>query len=153
MASESSMPQVTPADQGLLNQFSTQIRHRDRLAAVLSQLEFEKEQVDDLSLELEMIDDEKVSWIPSGTSALNGISTITNTLNASRVDNTEGAIAHECFVKLSVEETLERLEQRGELLDREIDETKTKVESLDTTLKELKTTLYAKFGDGINLER
>lgn len=126
-----SLPQVTPEDQEKLNKFSQMMINKDRLTEELTSLEFEKEQIDDVSLELEMADeDEKIGYILSQTSTI-----------------------YESFFKLKPEEIIERLETRGEKLSEKIDSLKNQVEELDEGMKNLKTELYAKFGDSINLER
>lgn len=125
------MPQVTPEDQAKLNEFSQKMMQRDRLAQELATLEFEKEQMDDVSLELEMVDEEeKVGYV----------------LNT-RTD------IYESFVRLKPEEIIARLEERTEKLEGKIESLKEEIELLDDTMKGLKTQLYAKFGDSVNLER
>lgn len=126
-----SLPQVTPADQEKLNGFSQKMMQIDRLSQELSTLEFEKEQIDDVSLELEMIDeDENVGYVLNSRTEI-----------------------YESFIKLKPEEIISRLELRNEKLETRIESLKEEIETLDGSMKSLKTDLYAKFGESINLER
>lgn len=85
----------------------------------------EKEYLDDVSMEIELIDeDELVNYKISSV-----------------------------FVKLKQSDAVEKLEKDSEILDTQIGELETKVEEIDERLSELKTQLYTKFGDNINLER
>lgn len=125
------LPQVTPGDQANLNEFSQKMMQLDRLSQELATLEFEKEQIDDVSLELEMIDeDEKVGYVLNSRTEI-----------------------YESFIKLKPEEIITRLETRNESLETKIDSLREEIETLNDSMKGLKTQLYAKFGDSVNLER
>lgn len=85
----------------------------------------EKEYLDDISLEIELIDeDEKIQYKIG-----------------------------DVFVFLKQSEVVEQLEKDAEQLDSKIEKLEEKESQLDFRISELKTILYAKFGDNINLER
>lgn len=85
----------------------------------------EKEYLDDISLEIELIDeDEKIQYKIG-----------------------------DVFVFLKQSEVVEQLEKDAEQLDSKIEKLEEKESQLDSRISELKTILYAKFGDNINLER
>lgn len=117
--------EVTFEDQKKINEFSKLIQKKDSLSAELNKQKQEKEYLDDVSMEIELIDeDELVNYKVSSV-----------------------------FVKLKQEDAVEKLEKDGELLDGQISELETKLETIDDKLSDLKTQLYTKFGDNINLER
>jgi prefoldin subunit 4 len=58
----------------------------------------------------------------------------------------------EVFIHCSQDETLALLDKDKDKLQKEIDGMKGEVETLAERMSELKTYLYAKFGDNINLE-
>ncbi|GME75215.1 unnamed protein product [Ambrosiozyma monospora] len=117
--------QVTFEDQQKINQFSTLISRKDLLSAELEEYKKEKDYLDDLSLEIELIDeDEKLNY---------------------KIGDT--------FVLLKQSDIVERLEKDVEVLDKKIEVLESQVEDLDDLLTSLKKLLYAKFGNAINLER
>ncbi|XP_005105817.1 prefoldin subunit 4 [Aplysia californica] len=58
----------------------------------------------------------------------------------------------EVLVEMTMEEAQAELEKAKELCQQEIDGLKAKAEGFKDTLSELKTALYAKFGNNINLD-
>eukprot|EP00667_Euglena_gracilis_P025774 EG_transcript_30488 len=58
----------------------------------------------------------------------------------------------EAFVAMSVERVEELLEERKALLEKEIADLDMELEGIQTTMKEFKAQLYAKFGKSIYLE-
>ncbi|ODQ61931.1 hypothetical protein WICANDRAFT_82089 [Wickerhamomyces anomalus NRRL Y-366-8] len=117
--------EVTFEDQKKINEFSKLIQKKDLLSAELTKQKQEKEYLDDVSMEIELIDeDELVNYKVSSV-----------------------------FVKMKQEDAVEKLEKDSEILDGQISELETKLEDIDDKLSELKTQLYTKFGDNINLER
>lgn len=117
--------QVTLEDQKKINEFSKLILRKDSLEAELSKERQEKEYLDDVSMELELFDeDEKVQYKIG-----------------------------EVFVFLKQGKVLEQIEKDTEEIDGKIESLEEKQNEIDSRLKELKTQLYAKFGDNINLER
>lgn len=134
--------QVTFQDQQQINKFSTLMTHYDRLNDQLARLEADKEQIDDVTLELELVDeDEPVDFLIGGdTPETSG-------------ENTSSAIGDGCFVKLKQSEVMLRLEAQAAEIEQNISATRSKIDDLSKTLSSLKSSLYAKFGNAINLER
>ncbi|KAG7697569.1 hypothetical protein KL930_000376 [Ogataea haglerorum] len=117
--------EVTWQDQQKINSFSTLISKRDALSATLDENKQEKEYLDDLALEIELVDeDEKLNY---------------------KIGDS--------FVLMKQSEIVERLEKDQELLDSKIRELESQIEDIDQELNNLKKLLYAKFGNAINLER
>lgn len=117
--------QVTLEDQKKINEFSKLILRKDSLELDLSKERQEKEYLDDVSMELELIDeDEKVQYKIG-----------------------------EVFVYLKQNKVLEQIEKDTDVIDEKIISLEDTLNTIDSRLKELKTQLYAKFGDNINLER
>ncbi|CAB4257241.1 similar to Saccharomyces cerevisiae YNL153C GIM3 Subunit of the heterohexameric cochaperone prefoldin complex which binds specifically to cytosolic chaperonin and transfers target proteins to it [Maudiozyma barnettii] len=117
--------QVTLADQKKINEFSKLIMRKDVCEADLAQQRQEKEYLEDVSLEIELIDeDEKVQYKIG-----------------------------ELFVFLKQSEVVEQLEKDGEVIDEKIENLESRETEINERLATLKSDLYAKFGDNINLER
>lgn len=134
--------QVTFQDQQEINEFSTLMTHYDRLNDQLVRLEADKEQVDDVTLELELVDeDELVDFLIGGE------------IPETAGENSSSLVGDGCFVKMKQSEVMQRLETRANELDEKIDSTKAEIDTLNKTLSSLKSSLYAKFGSAINLER
>lgn len=134
--------QVTFQDQQEINEFSTLMTHYDRLNDQLVRLEADKEQVDDVTLELELVDeDELVDFLIGGE------------IPETAGENSSSLVGDGCFVKMKQSEVMQRLETRANELDEKIGSTKAEIDTLNKTLSSLKSSLYAKFGSAINLER
>ncbi|KAG7820917.1 hypothetical protein KL928_001001 [Ogataea angusta] len=117
--------EVTWQDQLKINSFSTLISKKDALSATLDVNKQEKEYLDDLALEIELVDeDEKLNY---------------------KIGDS--------FVLMKQSEIVDRLEKDQELLDSKISELESQIEDIDQELNNLKKLLYAKFGNAINLER
>ncbi|KAH3666139.1 hypothetical protein OGAPHI_004328 [Ogataea philodendri] len=117
--------EVTWEDQKKINSFSTLISKKDSLTVVYEKNKQEKEYLDDLTLELELVDeDDKLSY---------------------KIGDS--------FVLLKQSEIMERLEKDQELLDSKISESESQIDTIDQELASLKKQLYAKFGNAINLEK
>lgn len=117
--------QVTLGDQKKINEFSKLIMRKDTIVQELSNGRQEKEYLDDVSLEIELIDeDEKVQY---------------------RIGD--------IFVFLKQSEVIEQLEKDTEIMDVKIEKLESKESEINDRLNVLKSELYAKFGDNINLER
>lgn len=117
--------QVLYEDQQKINEFSKLIMRKDAVEQELVVQRQEKEYLDDISLEIELIDeDEKIQYKIG-----------------------------DVFVFLKQSEVVEQLEKDAEQLDSKIEKLEEKESQLDSRISELKTILYAKFGDNINLER
>lgn len=117
--------EVSWADQQKINKFSTLINKKDELSATVEKLTSEKEYIDDLALEIELLDDD---------------------------DKVQYKIG-EVFVHLKVEKAVQKIEKENEALDEKISTSNEEIEAIDEQLEELKQALYAKFGNNINLER
>lgn len=116
---------VTFEDQQKINEFSKLIMRKDAIEQELNIQRQEKEYFDDVSLELELIDEDEPIKYKVGV----------------------------IFLHLKQKEVVEQLERDLESTQARIDELESEEEGLDSQLKELKSILYAKFGDNINLER
>lgn len=98
---------------------------KDALNQELSILKQEKEYLDDVSLEIELIDEDEQIQYKIG----------------------------DVFVFMKQSDVVEQLEKDAEKLDAKIESLEDSDSEIDTRISELKSSLYAKFGDNINLER
>ncbi|KAH3683174.1 hypothetical protein WICPIJ_005871 [Wickerhamomyces pijperi] len=113
-------------DQMKINEFSKLIQRKDTLQAQLKKEQQEKEFLEDVSLEIELLDeDELVNYRLTKTA----------------------------FVKMKQSKLVEKLEEDGEALDFIIRDLDQQLDDIEDRLGELKKDLYTKFGDNINLER
>ncbi|EMG47055.1 GIM3 Prefoldin subunit 4 [Candida maltosa Xu316] len=117
--------EVTREDQNKINKFSTIIFKKDEIVSKLDSLKTEKEYLDDLSIELELLDEDEEIMYKVGDS----------------------------FVYLKVSSVIERIENDMETLSGQINEIGDLVDEYDEELNGLKVQLYDKFGKNINLER
>ncbi|SCV05238.1 LANO_0H03092g1_1 [Lachancea nothofagi CBS 11611] len=117
--------QVLYEDQQKINEFSKLIMRKDTINQELAHFKQEKGYLDDVSLEIELIDEDEQIQYKIG----------------------------EAFVFLKQSEVVEQLEKDAEVLDAKIDELEDSESEVDSRISDLKTVLYAKFGDNINLER
>lgn len=117
--------QVSFEDQQNINAFSKLIMRRDRVETELKQLKQEKEYLDDVSLELELVDEEEAVHYKVG----------------------------DVFLLLKQHEVIARLESDAALLDERVEKLDSQIQDIDEELGNLKKGLYAKFGNNINLER
>ncbi|GMF04551.1 unnamed protein product [[Candida] boidinii] len=108
-----------------INKFSTLFAKKELLTAELNDFKKEKDYLDDLSLELELIDEDELINYKIG----------------------------ETFVKLKQTEVLKRLEKDNSKIDNNVETLESEITTIDNKLSLLKTQLYAKFGTAINLER
>ena len=112
-------------DQQKINQFSSLISQKDTLAAEKATFQTEKEYIEDLALEIELLDsDEKVQYKIG-----------------------------DAFVFLDVSRAVEMVEKENQRLEEKISAAAEAIEEIDAKLAELKAHLYSKFGKNINLER
>lgn len=112
-------------DQQKINQFSSLINQRDLHSDQLKALQTEKEYIDDLALEIELVDEDEKIQYKIGDS----------------------------FVSVSVSKAVEMIEAEHELLDVKIATLSEKIAEIDSKINLLKAHLYGKFGNNINLER
>lgn len=117
--------QVTFEDQQKINEFSKLIMRKDAIAQELSLQREEKEYLDDVSLEIELIDEDEPVQYKVG----------------------------DLFIFMKQSKVTAQLEKDSERLDNKIETLEDKQRDIDSRLDALKATLYAKFGDNINLER
>lgn len=75
----------------------------------------------------------------------------TNELMLSDEDSIRYAIG-ECFVHFERESAENRLESLTEETQKELDSAQSQIEEIQDQMKSLKASLYAKFGNSINLE-
>lgn len=124
-AGQQNTAEVLWEDQQKINRFSSVINKKDQLVAQLEKYKTEKEYVDDLALEIELLDDDEKVQYKVGDS----------------------------FVFVGVTRAVEMIEKENEVLDKQIDSTADEISELDLELATLKAHLYGKFGNNINLER
>lgn len=117
--------EVTYEDQKSINTFSKLINKKDTLTTNLKNLNTEKEYLDDVLLELELIDEDEIINYK--------ISTV--------------------FLKLPQSQIIPKIESSLSSLNTEIDQLESQIDEIDSTLDTLKKKLYTKFGNTINLER
>lgn len=117
--------EVSWEDQQKINKFSSLINKKDELTALVGKYKQEKEYIEDLSMEIELLDeDEKIQYKIG-----------------------------EVFMLLKVNVAVGRIEKENEKLDEQISTTSEEIDEIDEKLNELKKALYTKFGNNINLER
>ncbi|KAF8585932.1 Prefoldin, subunit 4, partial [Ramaria rubella] len=117
-------PEVTWEDQQRINTFSKlNARIRD-IEDQLTQLKQDKEALDDLSMELELVDEDEPVLYRVG----------------------------EAFIHISLAEAQKLLNRDQESLDTEIAKVRDGADECEKSMKELKVALYAKFGKAINLD-
>ncbi|EDK37444.1 hypothetical protein PGUG_01542 [Meyerozyma guilliermondii ATCC 6260] len=117
--------EVSWEDQQRINKFSSLINKKDDLQDTLKNYTVEKEYLDDLGLEIEMLDEEEKIQYKIG----------------------------EAFFFLSADQATLKIEKQDEELASKISKTEETIDEIDEQLASLKKQLYAKFGSNINLER
>lgn len=117
--------EVSWEDQQRINKFSSLINKKDDLQDTLKNYTVEKEYLDDLGLEIEMLDEEEKIQYKIG----------------------------EAFFFLSADQATLKIEKQDEELASKISKTEETIDEIDEELASLKKQLYAKFGSNINLER
>ncbi|ODQ68038.1 Prefoldin, subunit 4 [Nadsonia fulvescens var. elongata DSM 6958] len=116
--------EVSWVDQQKINAFSKLNTRMSNLEDEYEAQKQEKEYLDDVTMEMELIDEERVQYKIG-----------------------------DAFLYLPQPEVLERLEQDIVNIDTAIEETESKILLVNNEMDDLKKYLYAKFGDSINLER
>ncbi|EJS42002.1 gim3p [Saccharomyces arboricola H-6] len=112
-------------DQQKINEFSKLIMRKDTIAQELTLQKQEKEYLDDVSLEIELIDEDEPVQYKIG----------------------------DLFIFMKQSKVATQLEEDAQRLDNKIQILEDKQGGIDARLDVLKASLYAKFGDNINLER
>ncbi|KAJ7141451.1 Prefoldin subunit-domain-containing protein [Mycena epipterygia] len=116
--------EVTWEDQQRINSFSKLNTRMRNIEEKLQELRQEKEALDDLSTELELADEDEPVLYKVG----------------------------EAFLHIPLPRALKRLEKDQADIDAQVSTLSSSVEQCETQMKELKVTLYAKFGRAINLD-
>lgn len=112
-------------DQQKINKFSSLIYKKDALNERLEKFKTEKEYIDDLALEIELLDeDEKIQYKIG-----------------------------DAFVFLKVVAAVEAINKQNESLDGLIEKLSDEIDEIEEQLAQYKKDLYAKFGNNIQLER
>ncbi|KAF9695575.1 hypothetical protein EKO04_006439 [Ascochyta lentis] len=116
--------EVRREDQEKINKFSSLHQKETTLEEELRAKIKEKEDLEEISTELELVDEEEKVPYKVG----------------------------DCFVSLPQPQVLELLESSTQTIDEEVDALKSKLESVQEEMGELKKALYGRFGRSINLE-
>ncbi|KAJ7497640.1 Prefoldin subunit 4 [Mycena latifolia] len=116
--------EVTWEDQQRINSFSKLNTRVRNLLEKLTELKQEKEALDDLSTELELADEDEPVLYKVG----------------------------EAFLHMPLSRALARLEKDQSDLDAQVSTLSSSVDQCEKEMKDLKVTLYAKFGRAINLD-
>ncbi|KAJ1811660.1 hypothetical protein LPJ75_004041, partial [Coemansia sp. RSA 2598] len=117
--------EVSWEDQSRINQFSKLNTRLDRLEDEYKAQKTEKEYLDDLAMEIELLDEDEPVIYKIG----------------------------DAFVKITMEDAQARLEKAKEDIDSCVDDLDNQITEISAEMEELKKKLYAKFGQAINLER
>ncbi|PVV02534.1 hypothetical protein BB560_003007 [Smittium megazygosporum] len=117
--------EVSREDQAKINQFSKLTTNLEILQAKYDEVSKEKQYLEDLELELELLDED------------------------TKLDYKIG----DAFVLLSHEEAMQRIEQEKEAAQETTDSLNKEIETVASTLDSLKSELYKKFGNSINLDK
>ncbi|KAG5639036.1 hypothetical protein H0H81_007649 [Sphagnurus paluster] len=133
--------EVTWEDQQRINSFSKLNTRVRSLEEKLQELKQEKEALDDLSTELELADEDQ----PVLCATI--LPFILHNLMLSRRYK-----VGEAFLHLPLPRALKRLEKDQATIDARITTLAASAEGCEVEMKELKVTLYAKFGRAINLD-
>ncbi|EMR09314.1 hypothetical protein PNEG_02272 [Pneumocystis murina B123] len=110
-------------DQCKINTFSRLNQRLQYRKGYLKEKKLEKESIEDITEELELIDEERFFYKIG-----------------------------DIFIMLPIEEVKERLEKNQNEVDKNVDELEKEISKLDCYMEELKSDLYKKFGKAINLE-
>ncbi|KAJ1949732.1 hypothetical protein EC988_004655, partial [Linderina pennispora] len=117
--------EVNWEDQQRINQFSKLNARLERLEDSYKSQKTEKEYLDDLAMEIELLDEEEP--VPY------------------RVGDT--------FVMLPLEEAQERVEKNKDAIDARVEDLDKQISDISEEMEVLKKELYGKFGRAINLEK
>ncbi|WFD02155.1 hypothetical protein MOBT1_000836 [Malassezia obtusa] len=116
--------EVSWEDQQQINRFSRLHARSSDVEEELKARRAEREELDDLGMELELLDGERVLYKVG-----------------------------EAYISMLQEEAVAQLEQDTKDADEELERLQQVMEECESGMKELKVKLYAKFGSNINLER
>ncbi|CAM0141016.1 hypothetical protein VKS41_007731 [Umbelopsis sp. WA50703] len=117
--------EVSWEDQQKINSFSKLNAKTDDLEEQYEKLKQEKEYLDDLSMELELADEDEPVRYKIG----------------------------DAFVHMPLEKALERITTDSEKVSADLEDLKSQMDNVQDQMAELKKALYGKFGTSINLEK
>ncbi|KAI7835155.1 Prefoldin beta-like protein [Kickxella alabastrina] len=123
--SSGKFPLVKWEDQNRINQFSKLSTRMDRLEDEYKAQKTEKEYLDDLAMEIELLDEDEAVPYKIG----------------------------DAFVMLTLEAAQERVEKDKTAIDVQVEDLDSQISQVSSEMEELKKMLYAKFGQAINLEK
>ncbi|KAF5835394.1 Prefoldin beta-like protein [Dunaliella salina] len=115
--------QVTRQDQDNINEFNKLNARMHDVNVKVKALKKKLEDLEDAGNELMLCDDESIRYVTG-----------------------------ECFVHMEKEAAEERLQKLGDTVKEDVSAQEAQVEDIQAKMKELKTVLYGKFGNSINLE-
>ncbi|EJU04159.1 Prefoldin subunit 4 [Dacryopinax primogenitus] len=116
--------EVTWEDQQRINTFSKLNQRFQDAEELLKKKRTEKEYLDDVAMELELVDEDEPVLYKIG----------------------------ETFVHIKLQHAQQLLEKEHKTIDAEVAKLQSQVDESENGMKELKVVLYAKFGNAINLE-
>lgn len=117
--------EVTWADQQRINEFSKLNTRLERLEDEYKEEKTEKEYLDDLAMEIELLDEDEPVPYKIG----------------------------DAFIMMASEAAQERVEKDKDLVEARVGELDSRISDISGQMEGLKKELYAKFGSAINLER
>ncbi|KAI9501984.1 Prefoldin subunit 4 [Coemansia spiralis] len=117
--------EVTWEDQQRINTFSKLNTRLESLEDEYKKQKTEKEYLDDLAMEIELLDDEQPVPYKIG----------------------------DAFVMLPLEEAQNRVEKEKDAIDAVVEDLDSQIAGISAEMEELKKALYSRFGKAINLER
>ncbi|KAG0169534.1 hypothetical protein DFQ28_003596 [Apophysomyces sp. BC1034] len=117
--------EVSWKDQQLINEFSKLNANIDDLEERYGKMKQEKEYLDDVSMELELADEDELVRHKIG----------------------------DAFIHVPVSEALERVAKESEKIGLDLETVQSEIDGVNGKMEILKKSLYAKFGKAINLEK
>ncbi|KAJ1987565.1 hypothetical protein GGI25_005679 [Coemansia spiralis] len=117
--------EVTWEDQQRINTFSKLNTRLESLEDEYKKQKTEKEYLDDLAMEIELLDDEQPVPYKIG----------------------------DAFVMLPLEKAQNRVEKEKDAIDAVVEDLDSQIAGISAEMEELKKALYSRFGKAINLER
>ncbi|KAJ2357190.1 hypothetical protein IWW50_002021 [Coemansia erecta] len=117
--------EVTWKDQQKINQFSKLNIRVENLEEDYKKQKEEKEYLDDLAMEIELVDEDEPIFYKVG----------------------------DAFIQLPLDKAQARVEKAKEDIEEHIEKLDSQISAIQSEMDELKKTLYGKFGQAINLEK
>ncbi|PWN32638.1 putative GIM3-Gim complex component [Meira miltonrushii] len=151
---ESNDVEVSWADQQKINQFSRLNNRQTEALAELEAIRTEKEQVDEVFEEVQLLEMSEGFEDDLGTSDDEDAEKEKSTKTTGGVkSNLIPFKIGDAFAHVTFEKATELLEKEQKRLQAEIERLETQSQLGEDEMKKLKVDLYAKFGSNINLER